>query len=88
MPVTATRNGQVTIPKPVRDRFGIKALFLAGKAFERYRAQGGSRTEYCPIFSSAPALPSPRPLLTRDPRPYRTYFAGINLIASNEIEPR
>lgn len=24
MPVTVTRNGQVTIPKPVRDRLGIK----------------------------------------------------------------
>jgi antitoxin PrlF len=24
MAVTVTRNGQVTIPKPVRDRFGIK----------------------------------------------------------------
>jgi predicted nucleic acid-binding protein len=64
------------------------ALFLAGKAFQRYRAQGGSRTGVLPdFFIGAHAAVAQMPLLTRDPRPYRTYFVGINLIAPNEIEP-
>lgn len=64
------------------------ALFLAGKAFQRYRAQGGSRTGVLPdFFIGAHAAVAQMPLLTRDPRPYRTYFAAISLIAPNEIEP-
>lgn len=34
------------------------ALFLAGKAFQRYRAAGGTRTGVLPIFSSALTRPS------------------------------
>ena len=34
------------------------ALFLAGKVFQRYRTQGGTRPEFCPISSSAPTWPS------------------------------
>jgi predicted nucleic acid-binding protein len=30
------------------------ALFLAGKAFQRYRTAGGRKTGCCPIFSLAP----------------------------------
>jgi hypothetical protein len=69
----------IEIPRP--------ALFLAGKAFQRYRAQGGSRTGVLPdFFIGAHAAVAQIPLLTRDPRPYRTYFAGITLIAPDEIE--
>ena len=65
------------IPRP--------ALFLAGKAFRRYRARGGSRTGVLPdFFIGAHAAVAQLPLLTRDPRPYRTYFAGIALIAPDE----
>lgn len=64
------------------------ALFLAGKVFRRYRAQGGSRTGVLPdFFIGAHAAVAQAPLLTRDPRPYRTYFAGITLIAPGETEP-
>jgi len=64
------------------------ALFLAGKVFRRYRAQGGSRTGVLPdFFIGAHAAVARLPLLTRDPRPYRTYFAGITLIAPDETEP-
>jgi predicted nucleic acid-binding protein len=44
----------VEIPRP--------ALFLASKVFQRYRAQGGTRTGVLPDFSSArtPRLPSSR----------------------------
>jgi predicted nucleic acid-binding protein len=63
------------------------ALFLAGKVFQRYRAQGGVRTGVLPdFFIGAHAAVSQLPLLTRDPRRYRTYFSGITLIAPNETE--
>lgn len=64
------------------------ALFLAGKVFQRYRAQGGSRTGVLPdFFIGAHAAVSQVPLLTRDPRRYRTYFSGITLIAPDEAGP-
>jgi predicted nucleic acid-binding protein len=64
------------------------ALFLAGKVFQRYRAQGGSRTGVLPdFFIGAHAAVAQFPLLTRDPRRYRTYFSGITLIAPDETEP-
>jgi predicted nucleic acid-binding protein len=57
------------------------ALFLAGKVFQRYRAQGGSRTGVLPdFFIGAHASVAQIPLLTRDPRRYRTYFSAIALI--------
>jgi len=63
------------------------ALFLAGKAFQRYRAKGGTRTGVLPdFFIGAHAAVARVPLLTRDPRTYRTYFAGITLIAADENE--
>jgi predicted nucleic acid-binding protein len=63
------------------------ALFLAGKVFQRYRAQGGSRTGVLPdLFIGAHAGVAHVPLLTRDPRRYRTYFSGIALIAPTGTE--
>ncbi|HUZ31505.1 MAG TPA: PIN domain-containing protein [Xanthobacteraceae bacterium] len=63
------------------------ALFLAGKVFQRYRAQGGSRTGVLPdFFIGAHAAVTQVPLLTRDPRPYRTYFSGIAIIAPDTGE--
>jgi len=61
------------------------ALFLAGKVFQRYRAKGGSRTGVLPdFFIGAHAAVAQLPLLTRDPRRYRTYFPGVALIAPDE----
>jgi predicted nucleic acid-binding protein len=58
------------------------ALFLAGKAYRRYRASGGIRTGVLPdFFIGAHALAADIPLITRDITHYRTYFAGIVLIA-------
>jgi hypothetical protein len=57
------------------------ALFLAGKVFQRYRAHGGSRSGVLPdFFIGAHAATAGIPLLTRDPRRYRAYFRGIELI--------
>jgi predicted nucleic acid-binding protein len=59
-----------------------EALFLAGKAYRRYRALGGIRTGVLPdFFIGAHALAGGIPLITRDAARYRTYFPGIRLIA-------
>ena len=61
------------------------ALFLAGKAFQRYRAQGGARTGVAPdFFIGAHAAVARFALLTRDARRYRAYFPGVALIAPGE----
>jgi predicted nucleic acid-binding protein len=59
-----------------------EALFLAGKAFLRYRAGGGQRSGVLPdFFIGAHAAVLQFPLLTRDVRRYRTYFPTVQLIA-------
>jgi hypothetical protein len=61
-----------------------RALFLAGKAFQRYRSAGGTRTGVLPdFFIGAHAVISDSLLITRDAARYRTYFPGIVLIAPN-----
>ncbi len=58
------------------------ALFLAGKAFLRYRAAGGARTGVLPdFFIGAHAAVEGWPLLTHDAARYRTYFPSVRLIA-------
>jgi predicted nucleic acid-binding protein len=58
------------------------ALFLAGKAYLRYRAGGGVRTGVLSdFFIGAHAAVEQLPLLTRDVRRYRSYFPNVNLIA-------
>jgi predicted nucleic acid-binding protein len=62
------------IPRP--------ALFLAGKAFQRYRAQSGTKAGVLPdFFIGAHAAVANAPLLTRDVRRIRTYFPSVTLIA-------
>jgi predicted nucleic acid-binding protein len=58
------------------------ALFLAGKAFLRYRRAGGVRTGVLSdFFVGAHAAVERLPLLTRDTRRYRHYFPTVELIA-------
>jgi predicted nucleic acid-binding protein len=58
------------------------ALFLAGKAYLRYRTAGGIRTGVlADFFIGAHAETERLPLLTRDTSRYRTYFPTVNLIA-------
>jgi predicted nucleic acid-binding protein len=63
----------VEIPKP--------ALFLAGKAFSRYRRRGGVKNNVLgDFFIGAHAAVSRLPVLTRDPRRYKSYFPGVRLV--------
>jgi len=61
------------------------ALFLAGKAYLRYRATGGVRTGVLSdFFIGAHAAVEQRPLLTRDAQRYRSYFPTVELITPSE----
>jgi predicted nucleic acid-binding protein len=63
-------------------RAPTSALFLAGRAFGRYRAAGGPRTGVLPdFFIGAHAQVARLPILTRDVRRYRIYFPEVELIA-------
>jgi predicted nucleic acid-binding protein len=67
----------IEVPRP--------ALFLAGKAFVRYRRQGGNKNNVlADFFIGAHAAVSHYPLLTRDTRRYASYFADLKLIAPDQ----
>lgn len=58
------------------------ALFLAGKAFVRYRGQGGTKNNVLgDFFIGAHAAVSGHAILTRDTRRYATYFPSVVLVA-------
>ena len=58
------------------------ALFLAGKAFVRYRRQGGTKINVLgDFFIGAHAAVSGYPVLTRDTRRYASYFLSVVLLA-------
>ncbi len=64
----------IDIPKP--------ALFLAGKAFVKYRRQGGTRTNVlADFFIGAHAAVAGLPVLTRDVRRLAGYFPTVALIS-------
>jgi predicted nucleic acid-binding protein len=59
-----------------------EALFLAGKAFLRYRRSHGTKRGVLPDFYiGAHAAVMQWPVLTRDVGRYRTYFPTVSLIA-------
>ncbi len=57
------------------------ALFLAGKAFLKYRRAGGRRkTVLADFFVGAHAAVIGCAILTRDPSRYRSYFPTVELL--------
>lgn len=64
----------IDMPKP--------ALFLAGKAFVKYRRQGGTKNNVlADFFIGAHAAVAGLPVLTRDVRRYAGYFPTVALVA-------
>ncbi|MBN8772830.1 MAG: DNA-binding protein [Thiobacillus sp. 63-78] len=64
----------IEIPRP--------ALFLAGKAFVRYRRRGGKKHNVlADFFIGAHAAVAGYPVLTRDTQRYATYFSGVSLVS-------
>lgn len=65
-----------------REPLPYEAAFLAGKAFLRYRRQGGTRSSPLPDFYiGAHAAIEGFRILTRDPKRYQAYFPTVELIA-------
>jgi predicted nucleic acid-binding protein len=59
-----------------------EALFLAGKAFLKYKRQKGARTSPLPdFFIGAQAAVMEIELITRDIKRYRTYFPTVKIIS-------
>ena len=57
-------------------------LFLAGKAFTRYRRQGGNKNNVlADFFIGAHAAVSGCHLLSRDVQRYKSYYPSVKLIA-------
>jgi predicted nucleic acid-binding protein len=57
------------------------ALFLAARAWQRYRRRGGTRHGMLPdFFIGAHAAVLGIPMLTRDPSRYRTEFRSLRLV--------
>lgn len=57
------------------------SLFLAGKAFVRYRRGGGNKQNVlADFFIGAHAAVQRCSILTRDPRRYRAYFPTVDLL--------
>ncbi|MCC7041824.1 MAG: type II toxin-antitoxin system VapC family toxin [Burkholderiales bacterium] len=58
------------------------ALFLAGRAFLRYRREGGSKSNVLPdFFIGAHAAVQGWNILTRDARRYRNYFPTVTVVS-------
>ena len=56
-------------------------LFIASKAYKRYRSNGGNKTSPLPdFFIGAHAELLGCPIITRDMKRYRTYFPTVELI--------
>jgi predicted nucleic acid-binding protein len=81
---TTAEEVDVLLPESAFAREAIPwaAAFLAGKAHAMYRRRGGARGATLPdFFIGAHAAVAGHRLLTRDPRRYRTYFPGLDIIA-------
>jgi len=64
-----------------------EALFLAAKAFLRYRKNRGTKNSVLPDFYiGAHAAVMQWPILTRDVSRYRTYYPSVPLITPNGDE--
>jgi len=65
-----------------REDLPWEAAYLAGRAYVRYRRNGGDRRTPLPDFYiGAHAATRGYPLLTRDPSLYLTYFPAVPLLS-------
>lgn len=64
-----------------RTRYSDEALFRAGKAYAEYRKRGGTKMNVLSDFLvGAIAEADESPLLTANPRDFRSYFPSVTLI--------
>lgn len=61
-------------------------LFLAGRAFRKYRRAGGTRHNVLPdFFVGAHAAVERCAILTRDAKRYRHYFPSVKILAPGDM---
>lgn len=69
----------------LREDLPWEAAFLAGKAFVKYRREGGARRAPLPDFYiGAHAAVRRLGVLTRDPAGYRRYFPDLRVLVPGE----
>lgn len=65
------------------------SLFLAGRAFVKYRREGGNRSNVlADFFIGAHAAVQGWSILTRDARRYRNHFPSVALVVPDESNTR
>jgi hypothetical protein len=77
----------------VIDQLGIRvleipreALFLAGKVFQKYRKNKGTKSSALPdFFIGSHAMISSFALITRDISRYKTYFPQLRIISPEKL---
>tara|TARA_B100001105_G_C22351418_1_gene425873 strand:- start:130 stop:567 length:438 start_codon:yes stop_codon:yes gene_type:complete len=75
-------DAMLDIYEALRSPLPWAAASLAAAAYAMYRRRGGSRHKPLPdFFIGAHAAVSNLSVLTRDPRPYKSYFAKLQVIA-------
>ena len=75
-------DAMLDIYETLRSPLPWAAASLAAAAYSMYRRQGGSKTKPLPdFFIGAHAAVSNLSVLTRDPRPYRSYIAKLEVLS-------
>lgn len=75
-------DAMLDIYEALRSPLPWAAASLAAAAYAMYRRRGGSKHKPLPdFFIGAHAAVSNLSVLTRDPRPYKSYFAKLYVIA-------
>lgn len=75
-------DAMLDIYEALRSPLPWAAASLAAAAYAMYRRRGGSKHKPLPdFFIGAHAAVSNLSVLTRDPRPYKSYFAKLQVIA-------
>jgi predicted nucleic acid-binding protein len=70
----------------LREQLPYPAGFLAGKAYVRYRRQGGTKNSpIADFYIGAHAAVSDYQLLTRDSARYRSYFPRLTVISPDSL---
>ena len=81
-PDASALDAMLDIYETLRTPLPWTAASLAAAAYAMYRRKGGLKTKPLPdFFIGAHAAVSNLSVLTRDPRPYRSYFAKLEIVA-------
>lgn len=81
-PDTGALDALLDVYDTLRTPIPWSASALTAAAYRMYRRNGGAKTKPLPdFFIGAHAAVANLSVLTRDPRPYRSYFARLKVVA-------